>query len=125
MVLFVKYMYLIQNRRRIQECRNGRRVNDYDCFMQKDTQPNQTCSEGCTFLLLYVAGVFLCIWGVVLHLSRFYGPRKNDPLLNFIFKLQGANFNVLKDRTVAYITAGEIPGGVSTSKLINLPGIDH
>ena len=24
-------------------------VNDHNCFMQKGTQPNQTCSEGCTF----------------------------------------------------------------------------
>ena len=34
------------------------RVNYYNCVMQKGTQPNQTCSEDYTFLLLYVAGVF-------------------------------------------------------------------
>jgi len=45
------------------------RVNDYNCFMQKDTQPSQTCSEGCTFLFLYVNGVFLCIWGVLTRLD--------------------------------------------------------
>ena len=38
-------------------------------FMQKDTQPNQTCSEGCTFLFLYVTGVFVCIWGVLTRLD--------------------------------------------------------
>jgi len=35
----------------------------------KDTQPNQTCSEVRTFLLLYVTGVFLCIWGVLTRLD--------------------------------------------------------
>jgi len=34
-----------------------------------DTQPNQACSEGYTFLLLYVTGVFLCIWGVSTRLD--------------------------------------------------------
>ena len=38
---------------------NTSRVNDYNCFLQKDTQVSQTCSEGYTFLLLYVTMVFL------------------------------------------------------------------
>ena len=45
------------------------RVNYCNCFMQKGTQPNQTCSEGYTFLFLYVTGVFLCIWGVITRLD--------------------------------------------------------
>jgi len=34
------------------------RVNDCNCFMQKDTQPNQICSDGQTFLFLYFTGYF-------------------------------------------------------------------
>ena len=34
-------------------------------IMQKESQPNQTCPEGCTLLFRYVTGVFLCIWGVL------------------------------------------------------------
>ena len=47
------------------------RVNDYNSFMQKGTQPNQTCSEGRSLLFLYVTatGVFLCIWGVSTRLD--------------------------------------------------------
>jgi len=44
--------------------------------MQIDTQPNQTCSEGYTFLFLYVAGVFLCIWGVLTRLDQ---PHRVSP----------------------------------------------
>jgi len=48
--------------------RESKRVQ-INFVMQKGTQPNRTSSEGYNFLLLYVTGAFLCIWGVLIGLD--------------------------------------------------------
>ena len=44
-------------------------VNNFRGARLMGSQPNQTCSEGCPFLFLYVTGVCLCIWGVLTRLD--------------------------------------------------------
>jgi hypothetical protein len=46
---------------------------NYACFLQKYTQPSQTCFEGYIYLLSTVLSllwvVFLCFWGVLTRLD--------------------------------------------------------